>query len=243
MKRFLLAAAICLICLPKGMAQNVAELLSPDSSRTRGSQETAAATDEESASLAEALSGYRAPAFPLTHFAVEPVASQHQIVWTQATPRQAFRVYVQRSFDGQSWHEIAAMVGEPTRKPLQDWSYLDPRPEPGPNFYRLRQVTADGRSVLSEVVVAEACPGGSHLTSLFPHPGIFGTRIHLQLDSPQAVTVRLLDSNRTLLKDIFQETAFQGNHDVDVDLTDLPGGLYLCEIEVGGQVATRSIRR
>ena len=67
---------------------------------------------ESEASLAEAFSNYTAPAFPMTHFAAYRGADSHQIHWTQGTPRQAFRVYVQRSADGESWTEIGMIKGE-----------------------------------------------------------------------------------------------------------------------------------
>ncbi len=195
------------------------------------------------ASLAEALSNYEAPELPMTHFAAEPSAESHQIRWTSGTPRQGFRLYLQRSSDGLSWQEIGTITGEASQQPLQDWVFEDPQPLEGANYYRLRQVTADGTSVISDVLVLERCPGGFHTTSLFPHPVIFGTNIHLELESPKPVKIRLLGPSGEVIGIIFRETATVGTHDIEVDVTELDAGTYYCEIIVGGQRALREVVR
>lgn len=214
----------------------------PEGWAMRGAMRAAPAAGEES-SLAEALSSYTAPAFPMTFFSGEPELGQHSLRWTAGTPRQAFRVYVQRSTDALHWAEIGMVVGEASTQPLEDWTFADSHPLPGANYYRLRQVTADGNSVTSDVMVIESCPGGYHITYLYPHPGLFGTLIQLELSEPQRVEIRLLDEAQSQVGILFHELAVSGHQEIDVDLTSLPLGRYTCEIVVGDTLSTRIIQR
>lgn len=193
--------------------------------------------------LAEALSSYTAPAYPMTHFEADARPGQTILRWTAGTPRQAFRVYVQRSEDGQEWVEIGMLEGHHLMMPLEEWNFEDDRPLSGPNFYRLRQVTADGTSVSSDILVVENCPGGYHTTCLYPHPGIFGTVIHLSLEHPQTVSVVLLGENQETLAEVYHEKDLTGNHQIEVDVTALPPGTYLCQIKIGNQSSERWIIR
>ena len=231
------------ICLPAQEVQ--VRIDSEDASwQYRGAVRSAAETMAGAeANLAEALSNYTAPAFPMTHFSAEAMDNSHAIHWTSGTPRQGFRLYVQRSENGKTWHEIGMINGSPAMKPLEDWAFADERPLDGPNYYRLRQVTVDGNSVVSDPIVVEHCPGGHHTTALFPHPGIFGTQIQLTLSTPQPVLIRLLNADDQEIGVIFQEEATVGIHKVEVDVTALEAGEYVCEIEVGGQVTRRQIVR
>lgn len=195
------------------------------------------------ANLAEAMANYTAPAFQIADFRAEATPGVVEINWTSASPRQAFRIYVQRSTDGQSWQEIGSFQGQPDLLPLQDWVFADVHPQAGPNYYRLRQVTVDGRSVTSDIMVVESCPGGFHKSYLFPHPGIFGTLLEFDLDEPQPVHIKLQDEQGTELAVIYHENSVSGTHKIEVDVTELDPGTYYCLIEVGGVVATRAIKR
>lgn len=243
---FFLMLGIALFCHIPLQAQGIQVYIeSADSSgwSYRGATRSATILAGVEANLAEAMSNYTAPAFQMADFSAETTTGVYEINWTSASPRQAFRIYVQRSADGIAWSEIGSFVGQPDQMPLQDWVYADDRPLDGPNFYRLRQVTVDGNSVTSDIMVIEQCPGGFHKSYLFPHPGIFGTMVEFDLDEPQAVNIRLLDEQGTELAVIYHENSVSGKHKIEVDVTDLPAGTYFCQIEVGGEVATRIINR
>lgn len=237
---------LALFCSAPLVAQQIqVHIESADSSgwAYRGVTRSANILAGAEANLTEAMSNYTAPAFQMADFTAETTKGVYEINWTSASPRQAFRIYVQRSPDGVTWSEIGSFVGEPDQMPLQDWVYADDRPMEGPNFYRLRQVTVDGRSVTSDIMVVEECPGGFHKSYLFPHPGIFGTMVEFDLDEPQAVNIRLLEENGGELAVIYHESSVSGKHKIEVDVTDLPGGTYFCMIEVGGKVTKRIINR
>lgn len=237
---------IALFCHLSVEAQRIQVYIeSADSSgwEYRGATRSANVLAGAEANLAEAMSNYTTPAFQMADFRAETTKGVYEINWTSASPRQAFRIYIQRSPDGISWTEIGSFVGQPDQMPLQDWVYADERPLDGPNFYRLRQVTIDGSSVTSDIMVVEPCPGGFHKSYLFPHPGIFGTMVEFDLDQPQPVKIRLLDENEVELAVVYNENSVSGLHKIEVDVTDLTAGTYLCLIEVGGAVSRRVINR
>lgn len=239
----LVIALFC--CFPVQAQQVHVRIASPDSSgwSYRGATSSEGVLAGAEANLAEAMSNYSAPAFQMADFTAETTRGVYEINWTSASPRQAFRIYVQRSPDGVSWSDIGSFVGQPDQLPLQDWVYADDRPLNGPNFYRLRQVTVDGRSVTSDIMVVEECPGGFHKSYLFPHPGIFGTMVEFDLEAPQPVRIRLLEESGGELAVVYHESSVSGEHKIEVDVTDLPSGTYICLIEVGGEKAKRIIQR
>lgn len=243
---FLLMLAFVMICSTSLSGQEVQ--VSIDSGEDRGWQyrgavPKASPMEGAEANLAEALSNYTAPAYPMTHFEADAIPGQYEISWTAGTPRQAFRVYVQRSSDGERWFEIGMFEGRQDMMPLEEWNFEDDRPLTGPNYYRLRQVTADGSSVTSDIMVIENCPGGYHTTYLYPHPGIFGTMIDLHLDQAQTVSIMLFDEEGDELAEIYHEDRLKGEHQIEVDVTALPAGRYLCRISIGNQTTERWIAR
>lgn len=244
--RLILMLGLALFCQLSVQAQQIqVHIESADSSgwSFRGAIPSANILAGAEANLAEAMSNYTAPAFQMADFSAEATRGVYEINWTSASPRQAFRIYVQRSPDGISWSEIGSFVGHPDQMPLQDWVYADAHPMDGPNFYRLRQVTVDGRSVTSDIMVIEPCPGGFHKSYLFPHPGIFGTMVEFDLDEPKPVKIKLMDADGMELAIIYHEQSVAGKHKIEVDVTDLPSGTYYCMIEVDGEVSKRVINR
>ncbi|MBX2928702.1 MAG: T9SS type A sorting domain-containing protein [Saprospiraceae bacterium] len=154
--------------------------------------------------------------------------------WATATELNNDYMAVERSGDGLDWKEIGRVSGAGTTTEPQTYSLLDENPMPGLNYYRLRQVDFDGVVEYFNTVALDFRHFNlSPLTfNFFPNPA--GDRITLRL-SQRAVQdgeLFLLDmQGRLLQRSVLPAGALQH----ELDLSNLPTGIYLVRLRVGAQ--------
>lgn len=105
----------------------------------------------------------------LTKFTSELVHKNVHLSWSTASETNNAHFLVERGADGRVFAEIGRVAGAGTVRETREYAFIDERPLPGANFYRLRQVDFDGRfsfSPVRRVVVGQAA--GAFL--LYPSP-------------------------------------------------------------------------
>ena len=98
----------------------------------------------------------------MTDFAVEILESKMaQLTWQTSSEINNERFVIERSNDGLDYITIGSIKGHGSTNESQRYTYTDPSPELGLNYYRIRQLDHDGQSSLSEVrqVTFEVLPG------------------------------------------------------------------------------------
>ena len=161
----------------------------------------------------------------LLAFSGEVDGAVNRLNWMTATERQNAGFELQRSADGETFHELAFIAGRGNSTVAQQYDLTDAQPLEGTSYYRLVQVDFDGTQTLSPVVSISRTAA---TWSVLPNP-VGATRI---LDvrtggkTPQFVLhaidgkpVRHFEPGRTQLS-----------------LAGLPAGLYLLRNRVDGQV-------
>lgn len=75
------------------------------------------------------------------------------LTWQTATETNCVRFDIQHSADGYRWENIGEMDCEDFSNTLKKYQFLHQNPLAGHNFYRLRQMDADGHGVYTKVLI------------------------------------------------------------------------------------------
>ncbi len=72
--------------------------------------------------------------------------------WQTASETNNEGFEIEHSPDGKNWRNLATIKGQGTTFELQNYSYLHENPQPGLNYYRLKQMDYDGKFEYSKIV-------------------------------------------------------------------------------------------
>jgi len=88
----------------------------------------------------------------LVNFRATATEFGNLLQWETASERDNDFFEVQRSGDTQNWEAVAKIPGNGNSDVIISYEYLDLNPQPGRNFYRLKQVDFDGAFEFSYIV-------------------------------------------------------------------------------------------
>jgi Bacterial Ig domain len=151
---------------------------------------------------------------------------QVAVSWATSYERDNAFFAIERSLDAVTFSELGRITGRGIGSGRQDYGFSDETPGAGWNYYRLRQVDLDGTVAYSRPVAVLNESSLDKDLLLFPNPAT--TTLSLRLRNP-VISARLLDvrGGRQPLP----------LHDNIAELSQLPAGLYLIEVETAtGQV-------
>lgn len=182
------------------------------------------ATVNGAAASETAYLGAHGSILPVELVYLNAIAQDQSIAIAFATTEERDNAYfeVEHSSDnGRTFHDLAQVNGQVNSSELHHYKVLDPRPIPGWNFYRLRQVDLDGTERLFGPVGAYFS-GAFSSVQLGPIPTHDWVTIkHEPIDQP--VIFRLTDAYGRPLQEVHlpaEEVALQ------LDLSMYPAGRY-----------------
>ena len=117
-----------------------------------------------------------------------------ELSWQTATEDNNLGFEIQRSPDLQTWKALHFINGHGTTNNFQNYSFVDTRPLPGDNYYRLKQIDFNGKFDFSEVRHQYVAPGKSANMLIYPNPT--AGQFHVQFFNPEKklVHAKLFDS-------------------------------------------------
>lgn len=160
-------------------------------------------------------------AVDLVSFNVQGSTAGNVLNWSANTTGVAGSFIVERSADGTHWQEmttIDASLGQ------DSYSYTDPTPLSGENFYRLQILGTDGSTAGYSIVATVA---GRTLTSVRTYPNPFTDMINIT--SPG-------NFSRVILRDamgrVLQMKEYgSGVNNAQINAAGLPAGLYFVQVD------------
>lgn len=165
----------------------------------------------------------------LVAFTAVPQTNDVLLTWSTATEINNDQFQVQRSIDGQHFHDLATIPGQGTTSSPHQYTYLDRRPGPGQWYYRLRQVDLDGQATFSPVVTVQV-KSESAVSRVYPNP-VGGQTITVQRQSPveSEVHVDIIGLDQMVVK---QHRLHQrkGANLWEIVLPDIQPGVYLLRL-------------
>ena len=150
-----------------------------------------------------------------------------QLNWTTSSEINNKGWFIERSQNAIDWQQLHFVNGANSSNSLLSYSYLDNRPNPGINYYRLQQIDLDGEKSHSNVV--ELTHDIPVEISIYPNPSI--EKIYI---SDIITDAELYSSTGKLMKKYKQ--AIQ-----EIDLDNLSNGIYFLLIKHQGITTKRKI--
>lgn len=154
------------------------------------------------------------------------------LAWHTASERNNEGFEVERSMDGAIWVMLDFVPGNGTTQSEQSYSFIDDRPLPGANFYRLRQQDFDGRFEHSSIVSVDNQRFQSTGIQIYPNPA--GDVLNLVFDKDlEAVLINIVDFSGRTVRSILLE---KGQNVLPI--ADLVNGVYVVSLISNGKTLT-----
>ncbi len=168
----------------------------------------------------------------LTSFKASKLGNQSQLDWTTATESNNKHFAIERSKDGKNFNEIGIINSKGASYEKQDYSFIDPIPTKGNNYYRLKEVDFDGKYQFSNVEMV-ALKGYSQIM-LYPNPA--KESITIETSATDKHDVKIMDyMGRIWLSKTLENEVNQLN------IASLPKGMYFLESYIDGELVRKKI--
>ena len=158
---------------------------------------------------------------------------QVELRWETATELNNAGFDIQRSADGRDWQSLAFVPGAGTAQETQSYTYIDERPLPVLNYYRLKQIDFDGQFEYSKIVSVDA-GGEDNGIRLYPNPASDATTLAFETAYAGEAVLNLYNPVGQIVKT--QPLSLEpGAFRAGIELDGLPAGVYLVEVRYGKQ--------
>ena len=176
--------------------------------------------------------GTQPPLPPLVFTAVKQ-GNTALLKWTTTPDNHTKLFEVQKSLDGRLFLPIGLVAAKSSNStdPTTDYTFVDPLPIPGTDYYRLKEIESLGKSMLSNTVSLNFV---APLTvTIFPNPAIGFTEVIVtHADGPYVIQV--LNPNGNIVR---QLSGLPGNPINTVGLSGLRG-IYTVKVTTSTSIAT-----
>lgn len=95
------------------------------------------------------------PSVEITILRGRMLAEPNLLVWQTIKEKDNEGFEIERSQDGIAWNSIGFVAGNGNTVETHDYEFLDDKPLKGINYYRLKQVSSDGKYEYSRIVILE----------------------------------------------------------------------------------------
>ena len=179
-------------------------------------------------------------ALPLTllFFKGHKEAYGNLLEWQTTNESNLSGFEVQRSFDRKNWLRIGFINAVEENPGVNDYNFIDQYYLSGNNYYRLNQIEEDGKQHYSQMINITVLDAEFEVDLLIqPNPVSDGLlSIGISRIPESGMTLRLMDSTGSPVK----ETKLVGPI-TNVDVQDLPSGLYLAVVTTGGHSIVKKV--
>ncbi len=166
----------------------------------------------------------------LTTFSARLLGQTVQLDWRTASEHNNRGFRVERSMDGLRWTDLGFVAGQGTTTEAQQYSFLDAKPLPRLNYYRLRQTDFDGKAAFSKMVSIDLPSRAIGIANLrvFPNPVHSELTVLLPDNTEEATTAQLFGPAGQLLRVMRLQ---KGANLLDV--SGMPAGVYTLQVSDG----------
>ena len=122
----------------------------------------------------------------LRSFEAQPDGSEVKLLWSTASETNNAYFAIERISEGLTFYEIGSVQGSNNSNEVLHYSFTDPSPISGINYYRLKQVDFDGSFEYSPVISIDLTNNNS-FADLYPNPVKldFGNKLYFKLNTPE----------------------------------------------------------
>jgi len=173
----------------------------------------------------------------LDHFNATFNENQVVLDWATLVEINSDHFEVERSADGSNWATLGTVAAAGNSETKLSYSFADPSPLTGANYYRLKMVDRDGQYKYSPVKVVR----GSVIKgfSVFPNPAREFLNITVSADAPAQLTFRIVNPfGQVLLERAFTNAA---GTTISLPVQNFPAGNYI--LTIAGKDGSGSVNK
>ena len=126
----------------------------------------------------------------LLYFTAKPDGDRVQLAWATTQEINADRFRIEHSLDLIEYTPVGEIKAKGTTNERQYYGLTDLNPQPGINYYRLKQIDRDGSTQVFKPVAA-TIRNSEPVVTVYPNP-VDTDRVHLRLWNADDASVRLL---------------------------------------------------
>ncbi len=167
----------------------------------------------------------------LTSFSASVTGSGVTLFWSTATETNNSGFEIQR-LDNGNWNSIGFVNGAGTTTETQRYSFTDNSPLYGRISYRLKQIDFNGTFEYSSVISADVSAVTEYsLQQNYPNPFNPSTTVEFGVPVRTLVAISLYNLLGEKVATVLNTVMDAGRHQVKIDASALPAGIYLYEIQ------------
>jgi hypothetical protein len=175
----------------------------------------------------------------LTKFSSINNVNSLTLFWSTNTEFNNHYFSIEKSVKDFTFYEMGRIMGNGTSLTSNHYSFTDHSPQPGTNYYRLKQVDFNGTYTYSKVISVEFRP--ERKISIYPNP-LQGTELTLQLNvadfDTDEVTLELFDQVGRLVRRLFVPISSKATAEIGA----LPAGFNVARVIAGNIVETMPLQ-
>jgi hypothetical protein len=165
----------------------------------------------------------------LMSFQGQPISSENLLTWQTISEENNKGFEIQKSKAGLDWENIGFVDGKGTTDDFNSYEFIDSTPFFGENYYRLKQLDAEGKFEFSNVIVVKTAQRENDI-QIFPNP----TSGKIEITGVAIGAITIMNSIGSTVK----ETTLPNEN---IDISELPGGIYFISIHTNNQLITKRI--
>ena len=161
---------------------------------------------------------------------------KYALSWTTMNGASTDRFEIQRSADGRFFEDLSTVIASGGSSSPKLYSFID-QESPVRASYRLKVVDQNGSFFYSETirVFSRSCADIKPDINIYPNPFKGQTTIEFDMSRSAAITLKIVDQVGKQVKTSFIDS-HKGINRQDLDLSDLPEGIYFVQFEVEGAI-------
>lgn len=159
------------------------------------------------------------------------------LTWTTAQEINNAGFYVERSADGRHFESIGFVAADDQSRNIMEYSFLDPKPFGGLNYYRIRQMDHDGGIGYSPVRTLSFTGKGISLR-LWPNPAAENLFVEIPGQDDAGGEIKLISSSGVV---VWSQSYDDFAPQTKIDTRTLETGMYYIIIESMGNTHNEKI--
>lgn len=181
----------------------------------------------------------------LTNFSISPKGNSALLSWSTSNEVNNYGFYVERTSNKANsfWENVGFILGSGYSNSPQSYYFLDSSISSGKYYYRLKQVDNDGQYAYSPIVHFDNIdkPKNYALFQNYPNPFNPSTRIRYSIPQDGFVTLKIYNSLGEEIKTIVNQSQNSGQYEVDLNASNLAGGIYFYELRCNDFIQVRKL--
>jgi hypothetical protein len=153
------------------------------------------------------------------------------IRWNTMTESNTDSFILEKTSDGYNYTKVGTISAAGKSREKKEYTIIDKAPNKGVNTYRLRQRDRDGSETLYYAYSADNCDTKPFALDIFPNPASTNLTISLGFAEEHLTSYSITEMAGKVIKS--GETRIY-NGKGDLDLSELPAGMYLIKAECEG---------